>query len=583
MPVINPSLVPTIAPGGIFTALTTDDTLNIRWLTATDPVFYEVLNRPHADIVLRQLILAKALDTLSASLGKQTIFPFIIQPKIASGSGDIDVPQNWIWDIHMSLPKKWENLRLAKIKRVSGSNDGSDGYTGVLRLIFTGTEEGSAVETALLYADFTIDSTLTYQLVRMAVVTAVEESTPISPSESETVAGFCIFRTLDTTDLTIQNFLDTVEPPTDISDLDSDGEFDNPAVYELIDSTPGDPAGDFAATPVSHGTGMLLDSAWNAIPPLDSDIQSWVNAFNYPYDADANRTSTTGVIIPLGMFREFDISVPAGDQPTGDVSGTFYPVWVSRIERTDDTSNDLRFYFATHNVTDTDTGGTPSTEPVEFATLDLSRDMAAGEIVDIMPISNLKLATGADATLFGQHFGRGHVVLSSVWGATSTAIDDFFDAFALISDDPPDMDFTLAGTRLSSFALSRVPKYSPTIGQAQALFGTAARFTTPVNPSWTNRFVNEKDEGLGNQIDMEAQPGIDPNSAIERFGNAATSIRHCVKLIVDSTQVDDSDTTFYDNEVLPRLRILFGRDPIFGDMWYNGTRFMFYNGNTWQG
>ena len=38
MPTINPSLVPTIAPGNLFQALTTDSTLNVRWITPTDPV-----------------------------------------------------------------------------------------------------------------------------------------------------------------------------------------------------------------------------------------------------------------------------------------------------------------------------------------------------------------------------------------------------------------------------------------------------------------------------------------------------------------------------------------------------------------
>lgn len=584
MPTINPSLVPTISPGNLFTALTTDNTLSIRWLVVNDPVHAEVLNRPLADIALRQLILAKALDTLNASLGHQAIFPFIIQPKIAgvSSAGDVDVPLNWIWDIHLSLPKKWENLRLAKIKRISGTNTGSGTFTGKLRLIFTATQENSSVETAVLMADYVIDSTLTYQLVRALPITSLEESVAIDPGEIETVTGFLIFRTMDVTDITNENFLNVVMPPVDGTDTNNDGLFDDPAIYEIIDSVPNDPSGDFSTSAVSHGTGMLTDSAWNAIPPLDTDIQSWINSFNYPFDSTANRISTSGVVIPLGLFREFDIVAPAGDQPTGDTTGLFYPVWISRIERIGDTANQLRFFFATFNVTDIETGGSPSLTPIEFATLDLTRDMPTGEIVSILPLNNLQLQTGTEADLFNQHFGRGHVILSSIWGETSTEVDDFFDEFSLISDVPPDIEFSQSSTRVSSFGISRVPKYTPTIGQAQALIGSTARRFAPIHPSFDNRYVTEQDQGQGDKIDLESQPGILPHIAIERFGCNGSLCHRIVKLIIDSTKVPTGDNTFYEQQVRPRLRILLGRPEIFGDIWFNGTRFMIFNGDTWQ-
>jgi len=78
MPTISPSLVPSVTPGNLFSTFTQDDTLNIRWLTATDPVFYEAMNRPHADIALRQLTMAKTVDLLSLSIGHQAMFPFLI-------------------------------------------------------------------------------------------------------------------------------------------------------------------------------------------------------------------------------------------------------------------------------------------------------------------------------------------------------------------------------------------------------------------------------------------------------------------------------------------------------------------------
>ena len=86
-------MVPTKSPGTLFTALTGgDDTLNIRWLVATDPAMYEVLNRPIADVVVRQLVLAKAVDNLQIRLGHQTLFPYLVQPKISYGTTEVDIP-----------------------------------------------------------------------------------------------------------------------------------------------------------------------------------------------------------------------------------------------------------------------------------------------------------------------------------------------------------------------------------------------------------------------------------------------------------------------------------------------------------
>ena len=587
IPTITPSEVPTKAPGTLFSSFTGGDpALNVRWLTAADPAFFEALNRPLADLAVRQLVLAKAVDTLQLSLGKENLFPFLVQPVISSGSSELDVPIKWIWDMHASLPKKWENLRLAKIKRTAGENGTSTagGYTGWVRLIFTANVENSPTEVAIFYADYQIDSDLTYQLLRLGVVDSLEEATVIDPGEIETVAGFLIFRTLDMTESTNQAFFDLVAPPSDTTDSDSDGFFDNPAVYEIVDTIAGGSTvtDDFATTVLSHGTGLLTDSAWAAIPQLDSDIQSWIISFNYPYDSTANRTSVDNIVIPNGLFREFDITVPAGDNPTGDTSGTFFPAWVTRIERIGTGSNQLRFFFATFNVTDTATGGTPSTVPVEFASLDLQRSFVSGEIAEIVPIDNLQLVVGNDSLEFEQHFGRGHVVLSSLWDKTTSEVDDFFDAFDLIVDSPPDTDFSQSSTRLSSYGISRVPKYIPTIGQSDALSGSTARLTAPVHPNDDNRYVMEADQGLGNTVDLEAAAGITPNTAIDRFGFTGALTHRIVKLIVAADTLGDDPTT-YNEEVLPRLRLLLGRDPQFGDWWYNGTRMMFFNGDSWQG
>ena len=200
--------------------------------------------------------------------------------------------------------------------------------------MFTANIQNSTTEVAVFTADYNIASTLTYQPVRIAIATSPAESVVVNPGEEETIAGFIIFKTLD---INVQSTLDlynAIAPPIDTTDGNNDGYFDVPAVYEITDTIAGGPAvtDDFSSIVLSHGTGLLTDSAWNAIPQLNSDIQSWITSFNYPFDAVANRRSVDGITIPNGLFREFDIAAPAGDQPTGDASGAFYPVWINRIE-----------------------------------------------------------------------------------------------------------------------------------------------------------------------------------------------------------------------------------------------------------
>jgi len=569
--------VPSKAPGTIFSSFVGGDpSLNIRWLTAADPCFYEALNRPLADIAVRQLVVAKAVDKLQLSLGKDNLFPFLVDPVVVSGTQQDNLPVKWIWDLHASLPKKWRNLRLAKIKRLSGTNSLTSGYVGALRLIFTASVQGSNVEVSIFSADYKIDSPLTYQTQKLTIITSEEENNNINPGESETVTGHITFRTLDINDQDVTDFLDMLAPPVDTSN--SDGVYDNPSVYEIADSVAGGTAvtEDFNVTSISHGTGMLLDSAWNAIPSLDSDTQSWVLAFNYPFDTNANLTSVDNIKVPQGLFSEFNIVAPAGDNPSGNGSGLFFPVWINRIERIGSGSSTLRFYFSTYNVTDAN----PGTTPIEFAKMDLLRSYGAGEIVEITPFINLKLNNDQ---LFDQHFGRGHAVLSSLWDGSSTVVDDFFDAFATIITTPSDTEFSRSSTRLSAFGISRVPKFTPTKGQSQALQGSSSRLTVPKHPSAGNRYVTEQDQGLGNQIDLEAIDGITPNASIDRYGFTGALVHPIIRLNVSADNLGDNPAT-YEEEILPRLRVLLGgRDPQFGDFWYNGTRLMFNNGDSWQG
>ena len=132
MPTINPLLIPRISAGNLFDQLTTNTSINIRWVTALDPVFFEAINRPIADVAVRQLIIAKTLDAINLRLSHQALFPFLIPAKVDVGTTEIELPGSWIWDLHASLPKKWENVRLAKIKRISGTNGVTSGFTGKL-------------------------------------------------------------------------------------------------------------------------------------------------------------------------------------------------------------------------------------------------------------------------------------------------------------------------------------------------------------------------------------------------------------------------------------------------------------------
>lgn len=581
MPTISPNLIPVVSPGSLFNVLTTDTSINIRWLTPNDPVLFEALNRPSADIAVRQLIIAKALDQLNLRLSHQANFPFLIPAKVDVGTSELFLPTSWIWDLHASLPKKWEQLRLTKIKRRSGSNSTTDGFTGQVRLIFSGREQNSSADTSLFYADYTIESNLSFQIARVNPVTTSEEADAVGSGEVSTIGGFIIFRTLDTSDSDVQAFFEGIAPPTGGTDADSDGIFDAPAEYDIVDTPPGGETqeDDFSMLPMDHGTGTLVSSAWNAIPSLDSDANTWLTTFNYPFRIEADRESSSPIVvtIPLPLFTEFNLCVPCGDEPTGDISGEFSPVWVSKIRRCDDTSDKIEFFFATYNVK----SGSESTTPIEFATLTLQRDFDAGRIVAIEPINDLLLADEADEENFLQGFGRGHVKLSTLWGGTSDDIDDFFDAFSTIVDDPADVIFTKDSTIIGApGTLSRYSRTTPTVGQSAALAGTTSRRDIPVNPSDSNRYVTEQDQGLGDTIDFRDVSGFTSNPDIDEIAYAGSLTHKNFVLIVDS----NGDNHNYNDDILPRIRHILGRDPVFGDVWFDGTRFKTFAPNgTWLG
>lgn len=576
MPTITTNLIPTVNPGNLLNKLVNDSTIAIRFYTAKDPVYYEVLSRPIADLALRQLIVAKAVDNIQLRLAYQNLYPFLVQPIVYNGTSQINLPASWIWAMNVSMPAKWEKVRLAKIKRVSGANGDtgtSAGYTGILRLVFTAHEEGSVNEVSVFETDYNINSTLEYQTTRIGT-NLVGETSKIASSEAETIDGFVTFRTLDLDDETVQEFISFLDIPLVAVDANSDGEFDSPSVYQILDESD---TTRYTLTGLSHGTGLLVDPAIIPVPPIESSVENWVDSFNYPFDDDATLQSAThvSVSIPHGMFKQFAISVPAGDEPDGDLSGEFFPVYVSKVVREDESGETISLRFSTYNVENA------STSPIEFASLTLERNMAAGQRVEIVPTQNL-FASKPDENDWMQGFGRGHVVLSAKWGAgtatTGRTVDDLFDAMLAMPDNPPEALFNKDAARVSSFGIQSAPKTVPTIGQFKALVGTRSNVSGE-GPSSSNRFVVEKDQGLGAKIDL-----LDPSyslsnvNGVSRYGYTGGL---CHKMIF--CEVDASKSYNYNTEILPRIKILLGRDPIFGDMWYDGVRMKVFGPNgTWQ-
>lgn len=579
MPTITPALIPTKTPGTLFSSLTGgDDTLNIRWLTPTDPCFYEVLNRPIADMAVRQLVIAKTVDTLNLRLGNQALYPFIVQPTVDIDTTTIvDFPIGLIWDMSISLPEKWENIRLAKLIRVSGY-DGltAASYIGTIRLVFSGNVKNNntnASEQLLFYADYQIDSPLSFQMMRILpaksvdvfpVVTTGEEV--VGQIESLSFTGFITFKTLDLTLQQSRDFIDAIAPPAEVTA----GEYLVPNQYQISNFEGGGTniTDDYSIDMVTHGTGLLTDGAINPIPPLSSDIGSWLQAFNYPFDSNASLTGDSRDVngayydIPKGLFREFNITAPAND---GGVNTAAFPVFISRITMSDAGTRPMTIFFSTRVI------GSSSIYS-EFATLTLNSGGQPNDIVTINPVGT----AAADE----RQMGLGYAILSSLWDGTSTLISNWFAAFAANTAADHAVNYGLARARLSSFGVSRISQYSPTLNQSLALAGTASNLSTPQLPSSSNRFVTELDAGLGNRVDLEA--GSTAEAAIDRYGYTGGLANRIVKLVVDSTKVPN-DPNFYDAKIYPRLQTLFGRAPVFGDGWFNGTRFLWFNGDTWQG
>jgi len=556
MSIINPSYVPLISPGNIFEALN-DETNNyaVRWIQPTDPVYYTVANRPISDTVLRQLIISKAIDNISLRLSHQSNFPFIITPIVVNGTNSSGLPLSWIWDMHVSIYYRWENLRLAKIKRTSGTN-GTGSYTGNLRLYFTAEDSTSGIETYLFYIDYDIDSDLTYQICPINMVT--DETPHIDTTSFAAMSGYVLMKTVDFSDSTFISLLtDVLYPP--IAPLTE-------TTGELEDSAAGGSSNpsDFDSSSMSHGTGILTLSAFNIIPAVDTIIDNWLIATNFPFRVNLGRQSigSSPLIIPQGLFYELSITAPAPDLYPSSTDDVF-PVWISKIERNDPAASEITIYFSTYDIEHSASGY----KTIQFASLTLARTDRQNDIKHITAIAPLYY--GKTSSDWYQGFGEGHVMLSAKWGSSSlsTEVKAMFDACAANTQDY--FEFNMTQTMLSPYAVHRVPKNIPTNGQFAALKGTLGD-SNPPNSS--NEFVVKNDSGLGEAVDLAATYGS--KVGIADIGYKATHAVAFVKLEVTA----ESDSYDFDTDIKPRLEALFGRTLKFGDFWFNGVILSMYDG-----
>jgi hypothetical protein len=457
---------------------------------------------------------------------------------------------------------------------VGSDNPTSHVHTGSMRLVFTANRIGSVSEVGIFFVDYQIDSVLTYQIKTINPATIAEFPTPLPSDQSSSIAGFVIFKTLDTSDQTISDFFTALAPPVDVtpgSHQHND--------YEITDTVAGgtEITGDFAIASMSHGSGILVSSAYNVIPPIGTDELSVLAAINYPWRKDAILISNDGyTTIPSGLFSEFTMTVPMGNR--SGTSEENFPVYLSRIRRLDSSANSIQLFFTTY---DTILGST-NDELIEFASLILNRsDIGSGgngKVIEIVPFNNLRNNDIAEAELFSQNFGSGHVVLSSNWEIDSFIVD-FFDSFLSIVDDPADRIFE---SRLGDFALHCSPMNIPTLGEDAALSGSTSRRAEPEYPSDDNRFVCENDQGLGDEVDFDTLTDFVPNDSIDSKAYKGSLLSKSVVLLVDSSNVGNFN---YEEDILPRLTFLLGRLPIHSDIWFDGVTFKRYDGisKAWIG
>lgn len=258
---INPDLVPLISPGQLFDRLISDNSISIRILTKDDPAYFEVLNRPTLDLAVRQLMIAKSIDRANLCLSYGAMYPFLIQPTLVEN--DTPIPIGWIWDMHLIMPQRYHDLRLAYVIRVDGTNPASFcetgtgtepvEYTGTVRLVFCANRDGSVLDYQMFTVDYDIASGNVYQRSRIDTDYGTIYGSLNSPETGDIniadyVHGQVTFMTLNVNNADNRFFYDTIAPVSgDIARYDVAGS----------DSSDYNPAG------LSYGSGLLTDGAYN--------------------------------------------------------------------------------------------------------------------------------------------------------------------------------------------------------------------------------------------------------------------------------------------------------------------------------
>jgi hypothetical protein len=262
-----------VSAGNTYSVLTNNNTISVRWLNENDPHYFDVYNRPIADLTYRQLILSKSIDDLGVQTGVRNTYPFLNQPILDSGTG-INLPTSWIWDMRVTISDTYQNLRLAILQRYPTSNN-------IIRLVFTGDTESSTTEVGLFYVDYEIDSILSYQIRRASRVTSDEHPNPVIPN---TLEGYVTLRTVDQDEYS--EFFNALIPPVTSTPID----------YEVQDSPPGGLSvdGDFSNSALVHGTGLLSVSSYvslndfeTIIDDIDMNGNKIVNLGDATADTDA--------------------------------------------------------------------------------------------------------------------------------------------------------------------------------------------------------------------------------------------------------------------------------------------------------
>lgn len=563
---INPNTIPNVVPGQLLSTLTTDDDLSVRYHYIGEPIHYGILNRPLTDLEYRNLILARSIDQLQAAYGSTVNYPFLNTPYITNGVSNIKIPTGLLWDVALSIPESWSNVRLFGVQRISGENAGTGEYTGTIRLLLSAAPVGTDTEHIIRSYDLDLETILSYTITSGEEVTASNAGTVLPALDRSKFFGYVVLTSPDYTSQEWIDFLEFVMPPNDTT-TNSSGEYVNPALYEVVDSEAGSTNGtnDFDDDVISHGTGILAQSTISYIPGRTILSEAVFAAVNYPFGLNASRTNVDNVEIPLGIFSELSIIAPDNDGGSTD-----YPVWVSRIRKL--ATNSIEMIFSTYPIVGT------NQPPVEFSKITLDSTMTTDTMVKMVPTNNLYGTTDEN---FNQNFGLGHVILGDMWSSGDNRKTSFFNKTNALTGTDPITNFTMPQTRLSAFAVSRTPSYTPTLGQAGAMRGSSARKQAPQHPSINNRYVTENDYGIRSQIDLNAVPNIPTHVAIERYGYIGGSAPRTFSLCIDRSLVSDDFEDYYTVHILPRMRAILGSDPEFGDVWYDGTRFWRFNGQTW--